>query len=122
MIVLTEYIAKHEYKPLQRFLHLEDIIDGAKKVLKGLAASTKPPRSLASFRFFKVRIGKRNAARMMVFMITENKKVVPILIRLKKDKIFGMNMAMNNPLVVAQINKNLDRVLDDIAHKRFKEF
>lgn len=59
---------------------------------------------------------------MIVFVLTENKKVVPVLIRLKKDKIFGMNMAMNNPAVVSQINKNLDRILDDMGNKAYQEF
>ncbi len=59
---------------------------------------------------------------MVVFVLTENKKVVPVLIRLKKDKRFGMNMAMNNPIVVDQINKNLDHILADIEKKRYEEF
>ena len=122
MLVLTQYIAKHELKPLSRFINLRDIIDGAKKVVKGLAIETKSPRDLGGFRFFKVRIGKRNGARMIVFLMTENQKVVPVLIRLKKDKIFGMNMAMNNPDVVIQINKNMDRLIQDIETHHFEEF
>lgn len=59
---------------------------------------------------------------MIVFIVTESKKVVPVFIRLKKDKIFGMNMAMNNPRVVHQIGKNLDRILDDIKNKTYQEF
>lgn len=122
MLILVDYIAKHEFKPLGRFLRLEDLLDGARKVIKGLAVETKSPRGLPGFRFFKVRIGKKNGARMIVFVITENKKVVPVLIRLKKDKIFGMNMAMNNPKIVEQINKNLDRILDDMKNSAYQEF
>lgn len=122
MLILTQYIAKHELKPLSRFLHLDDLLDGARKVLKGLAVEVKSPKNLPNFRFFKVRIGKKNGARMMVFIATENNKVVPLLIRLKKDKIFGMNMAMNNPRVVQQMNKNLDRILTDIRNKGYQEF
>lgn len=59
---------------------------------------------------------------MIVFLVTENKKVVPVLIRLKKDKIFGMNMAMNNPEVVNQINKNMDRIFDDFSKREYEEF
>lgn len=122
MLVLTQYIATHELKPLSRFIDLRDIIDGAKKVVKGLAIETKSPSGLVGFRFFKVRIGKRNGARMIVFLMTENQKVVPVLIRLKKDKIFGANMAMNNPSVVIQINKNMDRLIQDIETHQYKEF
>ena len=59
---------------------------------------------------------------MIVFMVTESRKVVPILIRLKKDKIFGMNMAMNNPMVVKQVSLNLGYILEDIKLKRYEEF
>lgn len=121
MLILSNYIVQHELKPLQRYFTLQDIIDGAEKVLKNLAIGTKPPSKLQGFRFFKVRIGKKVKGRMIVFMVTKSKKVVPLMIRLKKDKIFGMNMAMNNPQVVRQVNMNLSKVLDDIDHKRYKE-
>ena len=120
MLILTKTIAKHELAPLSRFIHLKDVLEGAIKIKKGLAIETK---SLArGFRFYKVRIGRKNRARMIVFLLTESKKVVPILIRLKKNKIFGMNMAMNNPKVVDQINKNMDRILEDIQKKEYEEF
>lgn len=122
MLILSQYIAKHELKPLNRFLSLDDLLNGARKVIKGLAVNIKSPQSLPGFRFFKVRIGKKNGARMIVFIIIENNKVVPVLIRLKKDKIFGTNMAMNNPQVVDKINKNLDKILDDMRNNAYQEF
>ena len=122
MVVLTKYIARHELEPLKRLVNIDDILDGANKVIKGLAVETKAPRDLRGCRFFKVRNGKRNNARMMVFVITENKKVVPVLIRLKKDKVFGVNMAMNNPIVIEQMNKNLNHILDDLKKKQYQEF
>lgn len=122
MLILTQYVEKHEFEPLGRFLIIDDILAGAKKALKGLAIEIKSPRNLPGARFFKVRIGKKNSARMIVFVITENHKVVPVLIRLKKDKIFGMNMAMNNPAVVQQIDKNLNNIVHDLEKKQYKEF
>lgn len=64
----------------------------------------------------------RDSARMIVFLTTENNNVVPLLIRLKGDKIFGMNMAMNNPAVIRQLDTNLDCAIDDIREKRYEEF
>ena len=123
MLILTKYIAKHEFKPLDRFLSIDDILEGANKVSKGLAIEIKSPnKNSLGFKFFKVRIGKKNNARMIVFMVTGNKKIVPVLIRLKKDKIFGINMAMNNQKVVEQMNKNMDNILADINNKQFEEF
>lgn len=122
MLILTRYIEKHELFPLQKYFDMTDIVSGARKVLKDLAQEIKPPQKLANFRFFKVRIGKRVHGRMIVFVAVGNQKVVPLLIRLKKDKIFGMNMAMNNPAVVKKLNTNLDAVLDDIKQKRFVQY
>jgi len=122
MLIVTKYIAKHELKPLSRYFDLKDILEGADKVLKNLAVEIKSPKKLVGFKFFKVRIGGKTKGRMIVFMVTESKKVVPILIRLKKDKIFGMNMAMNKPQVVKRINMNLDHVLADIQNKDYEQF
>ncbi len=122
MLVLTRTIARHELKPLIRFLKIDDLLEGARKVKKGLAVEIRQPRKLQNIRFYKVRIGARNNARMIVFMKSEKKSIVPVLIRLKKDKVFGMNMAMNSPIVVNHINRNLIRIFDDIQNKDYQEF
>jgi len=120
MLILSRYIAKHELDALSRTIALRDVLDGATKVKKGLAIATKPP--VQGYRFYKVRIGQRNAARMIVFLITDNQKIVPILIRLKQDKVFGANMAMNNPRVVEQIRKNMEKIMEDIQAGRYEEY
>ena len=120
MVILTQFIAKHEWAPIRRMVALEDILEGAQKVQKGLGKETKS--MLKGARFFKVRIGKKGDARMIVFLATENQKIVPVLLRLKKDKLFGMNMAMNNPDVVEQIRKNLDHIIDDMEKGKYEEF
>ncbi len=122
MLILTSYILSHELKPLRRFLSIDEIKKRAEKVRSGLAITIKVPQNIKGIEFYKVRIGRNNGARMIVFMIIENKKIVPVLIRLKKDKIFGMNMAMNNPQVEKQISKNLDHIFEDIKLKDFQEF
>ncbi len=122
MLVITDFIANHELRPLKRYLNIEDVFAGAQKVIKGLGVETRPPRHLSGFRFYKVRLGSGQSARMIVFVVVENQKVVPIIIRLKKDKVFGVNMAMNNPVLIKQINRNLDQVLADVDAKRYQEF
>ncbi len=120
MVILTQYIAKHEWGPVRRMVTLEDIVEGSQKVQKGLAVETKS--ILKGARFYKVRIGKKGDVRMVVFLATESQKIIPVLIRLKKDKLFGMNMAMNNPHVVKQIRKNLDQIIDDMEKGKYEEF
>ena len=120
MLILTQYIAKHELAPLRRVVSLEDILEGSQKIQKGLGIETKS--MLKGTRFFKVRIGKKGDARMVVFLVMESQKIVPVLIRLKKDKIFGMNMAMNNTHVVERIRNNLGHIIEDMNEGRYEEF
>lgn len=120
MVILTQYIAKHEWDLVRRMVTLEDILEGSQKVQKGLAVETKS--MLKGTRFYKVRVGKKGDARMIVFLVTESQKIVPVLIRLKRDKLFGMNMSMNNTNVVEQIRKNLDHIIDDMENGKYEEF
>ncbi len=122
MLILSKHIAKHEFKPLQKHFTIEDIIEGGRKVVKGLGQNIKLRNKSVKLHFFKVRIGTTVKGRMIVFLLVENNKVVPLLIRLKKDKRLGMNMSANNPNVIFQIEKNLDYVLDDIEKGKFEEF
>lgn len=122
MLILTSYIAKHEFEPLQKFFSIDDLLNSARKVLKGLGQQVTPLKSAHGYRFFKVRIGSGSKGRMIVIVISKNNKIVPLLIRLKKDKKFGMNMSAQNPNVVAQVEKNLEHVINDIEQKQFKEF
>ena len=118
MLVLSDYIVKHELKPLKRCFGLRDLMIGAKKVLSGLGQEVN---FNADYNFFKVRIGSRVKGRMIVFVVA-NKKVVPLLIRLKKDKKIGMNMSANNTAVVEQVDRNLQNVIKDIEKGNFQEF
>lgn len=122
MLIITQYIAKHELKALDRYFSIEDILEGGRKVLKKLGTEIKPPKKITDTRFFKVRIGKKDQGRMIVFVVTSSNKVIPILIRQKKDKLFGVNMSINNNEVVNQLNKNLDHVLADIEDGKYEKF
>lgn len=121
MLILTEYIAKHEFWPLKRYFNINDLIAGARKAIQGLGQRVAFSNK-ADFHFFKVRIGNKPKGRMIVFVVAENQKVVPILIRLKKDKKMGMNMSAQNKNIVEAVDKNLGCVIDDVEKGKFKEF
>jgi hypothetical protein len=122
MLILSRYIAKHEFKPLQKYFNIDDLLNGARKVLNGLGQEVSSFKRKDGYRFFKVRIGGKVKGRMIVFVVSESCKVVPLLIRLKKDKKLGMNMSVQNPYVVAQIEKNLEHVINDMEQGEFREF
>lgn len=121
MLVLTEYVVKHELKPLAKFLTVRDLLKSSKKVLDGLGQKIAV-KEYEGFTFYKVRVGSNSKARMIVFAVLGSKKVVPVLIRLKKDKKLGMNMSANNVHVVKQVDINMAKIVKDIEQGRYKEF
>lgn len=120
MLILSKYIVKNELKPLLTHVSLDDIVVGARKVKDGLGIRLQALNS-PQYRFFKVRIGTMAKARMIVFMLSGSGKIVPVLIRLKKDKKFGMNMAANNPAVVEQVDRNLSHIILDLERGDYEE-
>ena len=121
--MLTAYIAKHELSPISRSIDIHDILKGAQKITQGFGVGIAPHHHATHLRFFKIRIGAKHCARMVAVVPIENtQKVVPVLIRLKKDKKMGMNMSMSNSAVLEQINYNVDQVIEDIKRKRYQEF
>ena len=52
MLIITDFIAKHELKPLRKYFDIKDLLDGADKVLKNLATQIKPPQNFPDIRFF----------------------------------------------------------------------
>ena len=56
MLVLSDYIVKHELKPLKRQFDLKDLMVGAKKALNGLGQEVN---FNSGYKFFKVRIGTK---------------------------------------------------------------
>lgn len=122
MLLLSKYIARHEFEPLSRYFRIEDLLDGADKVLKGLGQKISFDSPDSNFRFYKVRIGRGVKGRMIVFMITGASKVVPVLIGLKKDKKIGMNMSPNNPFVIERIDNNLAHTVKDMEDGNFETF
>jgi hypothetical protein len=118
-ILISKYIAKHELKPLEKYIKIDDVKKGAQKIIKGLGKSISM-HSDSPYRFYKVRIGTTTKGRMIVFLITKTQKIIPLLIRLKKDKKMGENISAKNPLTKEAVSKNLSRVLEDVENKQYQ--
>lgn len=122
MIVVTKFFLKSEFKPVKNKIGLIDVFEGVKRIEKDLAITIKAPVKFPNLRFFKVRVGKLVKARMIVFLKIGSNKFVPIVLRLKKDKVFGMNMSMNNKVLVDLINVNFEKIIEDLKNGDFEEF
>ena len=121
MLIITRYILKHELAPISRNIDLQDLLIGAQKVRGNLAVELKGGFVSQSVKFFKVRIGKKAKARMIVFLTTSN-NVVPVVVRLKKDKKYGQNLSVNNEEVKNLISRNLDAIYKDVENRDFESY
>jgi hypothetical protein len=121
MLIITRYILKHELAPILRNIDLQDLLIGAQKVRANLAVELKGGFVSQSVKFFKVRIGKKAKARMIVFLTTNN-SIVPVVIKLKKDKKYGQNLSMNNEDVKNLISRNLDSIHKDVENGDFESY
>ena len=117
LLILTDSFIKKEFKPLKKYYSINDI---AKTAVK---AKIKPD-SLSSLgykngRLLKLRVINKVSGRMAVYAFAQNNWIIPIVLRLKKDKIFGENLAINNKKTKNLILKMLDLAMDDIEKKKY---
>ena len=117
LLILTDSFIKKEFKPLKKYYSVSDI---KKTVLK---AKIKPD-SLSSLgykngRLLKLRVINKVSGRMAAYAFTGNNWIIPIVLRLKKDKIFGENLAINNKKVKRLILTMLDLAMNDIEKKNY---
>ena len=117
LLILTNSFLKKEFKPLKKYYSINDI---AKTALK---AKIKPdslsPLGYKNGRLLKLRVTNKASGRMAVYAFTGNNWIIPIVLRLKKDKIFGENLAINNKKAKNLILKMLDLAMDDIEKKNY---
>jgi len=70
---------------------------------------------LAGTKLVKVYMtGVSSAARMIVLLYFKKEYYVPIVIRLKKDKLIGSNLSKNNQNLQILLAKNLELIMEDL--------
>ncbi len=71
----------------------------------------------------KVYLTSETASWRILFIFFVEKDIyIPIILRLKNDKIIWNNISMNNSNFVALLNKNLDMLHNDFKNNRFENF
>ena len=69
----------------------------------------------------KLRITSRTVGRIIVYVYKQRDLVIPVVLRLKKDKIFGENLALNNKKAKSLILDMMDRIMGDINKNYYKK-
>jgi len=112
-LILTESFLRKELKPLKKYYSIEDI----KKTTKKISPSSIRLSNLGynGGELMKLRITSRAVGRIIVYVYKQKDLVVPVVLRLKKDKIIGENLALNNKKAKSLILDMMDRIMNDIS-------
>ncbi len=119
ILILTKSFLQKEYKLIKKYYSLEDI----KKAVNKLRGQKVRLSNLGytGGELFKLRMVHKVAGRLIVFMYKQKNLVIPIVIRLKKDKVFGENLSMNNKKAKILILNSLDSAIEDIDQGNFEK-
>ncbi|MEK9165696.1 MAG: hypothetical protein AAB525_02465 [Patescibacteria group bacterium] len=112
MLILTDSFFKRELKPLGKYFTVADIKKAVLKINK--SAIYFSDLGYKNGKLLKLRMVNKVAGRLIVYIFTQKDIVAPLVLRLKKDKIFGENLSLNNKRGKALILKMLDLVMNDI--------
>jgi hypothetical protein len=120
-IILCHTILKKEISPLLDYFSKGDIRKYVGKAAKGLGVIVSGSR-ISDTQLIKVYMtGKQGAGRMIVLLYVKKEYYVPVVVRLKKDKIVGSNLSKGNRAFYDLIEKNLDLVMHDLQKGAFDE-
>lgn len=114
-------ILKKEINPLLKYFSKGDIKKYVEKAERGLATEIKGS-TIPNTKLVKVYMtGRGGAGRMIVLIYVKKDYYLPALVRLKKDKIVGMNLSKGNQAFQNLLNKNLSLIAQDLGEGSFNE-
>jgi len=104
---------------LKKYYTIEDI----KKTTKKISPSSIRLSNLGykEGELMKLRITSRTVGRIIVYVYKQKDLVIPVVLRLKKDKIIGENLALNNTKAKSAILDMMDRIMNDISNGDYKK-
>lgn len=120
-IILCNSILKKELKPLKVYFDKEDIKKYVQKVQVGLGMQLQGV-GIDETKLVKIYMTSKTAAgRMIVLVYVQKKYYIPVVIRLKKDKLIGSNLGKDNKYLQILIEKNLDLIMKDLRNGDFED-
>ncbi len=120
-ILLCHSILKREIKPIFENFSKEDIKKYVLKVADGLGNEIKGS-FIPATKLIKVYMtGSKSAARMLVLVYVNKDYYLPVVARLKKDKIVGANLGKGNKEFQDILEQNLNLIMQDLEKRNFEE-
>jgi hypothetical protein len=120
-ILLCHSILKREITPLLEYFSKGDIRKYVWRVAGGLGVEIKGSQIPAT-KLIKVYMTSRGGAgRMVVLIYVKKDYCLPVIARLKNDKIVGTNLSKGNPAFQDLLEKNLELIVQDLRDGDFEE-
>jgi hypothetical protein len=119
-LILCHSILKKEIKPLLEYFSRGDLKKVAMNASDGLCAKLKSTK-IPDTQLVKVYMtGRGGAVRLVVLVYLGKDYYVPVVLRLKKDKLIGSNMSSMNRAFQNVLDKNLDLIVMDLKNGNFE--
>ena len=118
-LILTKSFLKRELKPLKKYYTVDDIKKTTRKILPSSIRVSH--LGYKDGELMKLRIVSRTAGRIIVYVYKQKELVIPFLLRLKKDKILGENLSLNNKQAKSLILDMMDRIMSDIDNGDYEK-
>ncbi len=119
MIIITKSFREKELRNVSQYFHLEQV---AKAVMRAASSGIEMGNlGFSDCKILKVRMGGKPAARMIIFLQIRDQFEIPVVLRLKKDKIFGENLSLQNTAARNLIAKNILLALEDIDQNQYEK-
>lgn len=112
---------KREINPLLKYFSKGDVKKYVEKARNGLATEIKGS-TIPETKLLKVYMtGKNGAGRMIVLIYIRKDYYIPVVVRLKKDKIVGINLSKGSQDFQNLLEKNIGLIIEDLKEGNFDE-
>ena len=118
-VLLSDTFIKKEFKSIKKQYTIDEIIKTAVRATKSSINLSQLGYTHGSL--VKVRMVSKVGGRMVAFIYKSKDIVIPIVVRLKSDKIFGKNLALNNKRAKDLILQMINVVMNDIESDKYKK-
>ena len=120
MLVITHSFQQKELQPLAKYYRIDDIQRAIAKI--DTSGVRLPNLGYRNGYLVKLRLPHAVAGRLIAYVFIQKNYVIPIVLRLKTDKVIGENLALNNKKAKALIIKNLESAMTDIRNNRYIKY
>jgi hypothetical protein len=121
MLIICNSFRLKEMDPMKDHFSFNVIKFTAKKIKDGLGITL--PSLIKNTQLKKISLtGTTGAGRIIFLLEMETGQVIPIMVRLKKDKSIGQNMSFRNKRFVNAIEKNIKLAIQDMENGKYEEY